>query len=226
MRISSVGKLQLFALFPAFSQPTTPMICKFHTPANCAFSIFVIVFAGCGSAVATIECVKFGRWNIARCSAMGRQGGGLRARCRHRCATWWITGCKCRHTAVSHCRTCAAVWWRRGCSFSPVLIDWLIDRLADWFVYLCRWMSKLAPYADRLLHQDLPGRTQLHVPRMYYLRAVFGQLISSWPTLFSHLSPQYLRYYSRSYFYSSQVWRMKRVSRLFITRTTHHFNTV
>jgi len=39
-------------------------------------------------------------------SAMGRHSG-LRARCRHRCSTWWFT-CKCHHTAVDYCRTCAA----------------------------------------------------------------------------------------------------------------------
>jgi len=38
---------------------------------------------------------------------MGRRSG-LRARCRHRCGTWWIT-CKCHQSAVDTCRTCAAV---------------------------------------------------------------------------------------------------------------------
>ena len=33
-----------------------------------------------------------------------------------------------------------------------------------WSIYLCRWMSKLTPYADDLLYKDLPGCAQLHVP--------------------------------------------------------------
>jgi len=39
----------------------------------------------------------------------------------------------------------------------------------DWFVHLCRWMPKLSTYTDNLLHENLPGRTQLHVSGTYTL---------------------------------------------------------
>jgi len=46
-------------------------------------------------------------------------------------------------------------------------------------------------------------------------------LIISWPTSSSYLSPHCLQCYNRPESHSSQAWRLKRVSHLFITRTSH-----
>ena len=70
-----------------------------------SFLAFSTVSCGCRfpgqqEAVVRIQSVK------RRPREMGRRGG-LRARCRERCGTLWIT-CKCHHTAVDTYRTCAA----------------------------------------------------------------------------------------------------------------------
>jgi len=46
------------------------------------------------------------------------------------------------------------------------------------------------------------------------------------PTSSSYLSPQCLQWYNRPWSHSSQAWRLKRVSRLSITRTSHAERTV
>ena len=48
----------------------------------------------------------------------------------------------------------------------------------DWFAHLCRWMPKLATHTDNLLHEDLPGRPQLHVSGTYTVR----KQVSEWYT--------------------------------------------
>jgi len=83
-----------------------------------------------------------------------------------------------RMQAPQHLRYCYLDWFITwGTSY---LVDCLPSRWTkmqapsyfyycylDWFVHLCRWMSELTAYVDNLLHEDLPGSTQLHVPGMY-----------------------------------------------------------
>ena len=79
---------------------------------------------------------------------MGRRET-LRARCRNRCSTWWIT-CKCHRTLVDTCRTCAAGWRCRRLLVAVTwigLFTWGRRRLMilKWLVDLCRWIRVQAP---------------------------------------------------------------------------------
>jgi len=83
-------------------------------------AVFLFLYFCCSSASVNGDERRFRIQSVKHRRAMGRREG-LRARCRHRCSTWWIT-CKCHHTVVDTCRTCAA-----GCTAHSffVTVTWI-----------------------------------------------------------------------------------------------------